>query len=49
MMLPAPAIVLDVLSLLGLVSSCTMGEFIYVLLVIAIVVILVPPIRGRSL
>ena len=41
------AVVLVVLWLLGLVSSYTMGGFIHVLLVIAIVVILVQVIQGR--
>lgn len=41
------AIILVVLWLLGLVSSYTMGGFIHILLVIAIVVILVRLIRGR--
>jgi hypothetical protein len=43
------ALVLIVLWLLGLVSSYTMGGFIHVLLVIAIVVILVRVIQGRRL
>jgi hypothetical protein len=43
------AVVLIVLWLLGLVSSYTMGGFIHVLLVIAIVVILVQLIQGRRL
>ena len=42
------AVVLVVLWLLGLLSSYTMGGFIHVLLVIAIVVILVNVIRGRK-
>ena len=42
------AVVLVVLWLLGLVTSYTMGGFIHVLLVIAIVVILVNIIRGRK-
>ena len=41
------AIALVVLWILGLVTSTTMGGFIHVLLVIAIVVILVRIIRGR--
>jgi hypothetical protein len=41
------AIILIVLWLLGLVSSYTMGGFIHVLLVIAIVVVLVRVIQGR--
>jgi len=41
------AVILVILWLLGLVSSYTMGGFIHVLLVIAIVVVLVNIIRGR--
>lgn len=41
------AIILIVLWALGLVSGYTMGSFIHVLLVIAIVVILVRLIQGR--
>ena len=41
------AVILVVLWLLGLVSSYTMGGFIHVLLVIAIVVVLVRVIQGR--
>jgi hypothetical protein len=48
-MLQTLAIILIVLWLLGLVSSYTMGGFIHVLLVIAIVVILVRVIQGRRL
>ncbi|HMA89078.1 MAG TPA: lmo0937 family membrane protein [Burkholderiales bacterium] len=43
------AVVLVVLWILGLVSSYTMGGFIHVLLVIAIVVILIQLIQGRRL
>jgi hypothetical protein len=43
------AVILIILWLLGLVSSYTMGGFIHVLLVIAIVVILLRVIRGRNL
>jgi hypothetical protein len=46
-MLETIAIVLIVLWLLGLVSSYTMGGFIHILLVVAIVVILLRLIRGR--
>jgi hypothetical protein len=42
------AVVLIVLWALGLVSSYTMGGFIHVLLVIAIVVILIRVIQGRK-
>jgi hypothetical protein len=41
------AAILLVLWLLGLVSSVTMGGFIHVLLVIAIVMVLVRLIQGR--
>jgi hypothetical protein len=47
-MLYTLAVVLLILWLLGLVSSYTMGGFIHVLLVIAIVVILVRVISGRK-
>ena len=46
-MLETIAIVLILLWLLGLVSSYTMGGFIHILLVIAIVFILVRLIQGR--
>lgn len=46
-MLYTIAVVLVVLWLLGLVSSYTMGGFIHVLLVIALVVILLGFIGGR--
>ena len=41
-------VVLIVLWLLGLVTSYTMGGFIHVLLVLAIVVVLIRVIQGRS-
>lgn len=41
------AVILVVLWLLGLVSSYTMGGFIHILLVLAIVVILINVIQGR--
>jgi len=47
-MLYTVAVVLIVLWLLGLVSSYTMGGFIHVLLVIAIVVVLLRIISGRK-
>jgi hypothetical protein len=47
-MLYTIAVVLVILWLLGLVTSYTMGGFIHVLLVIAIVVILVNVISGRK-
>jgi hypothetical protein len=46
-MLYTIAVVLLVLWLLGFVSAYTMGGFIHVLLVIAVVVILVRVIQGR--
>jgi uncharacterized protein DUF5670 len=42
------AVVLIVLWLLGLVSSYTMGGFIHILLVIAIVLVLLRVISGRK-
>ena len=42
------AVVLIILWALGLVSSFTMGGFIHVLLVIAVVVVLLRVISGRS-
>jgi hypothetical protein len=47
-MLETIAVILLVLWLVGLVSSYTMGGFIHILLVIAIVVILVRVLRGRN-
>ena len=46
-MLETIAIILVVLWLLGFVSSYTMGGFIHVLLVLAVIVILVRVIQGR--
>jgi hypothetical protein len=46
-MLYTVAVVLIVLWLLGLVSSYTLGGFIHVLLVIAIIVVLLNVIQGR--
>jgi len=48
-MLETIAIILIVLWLLGLVSSYTLGGFIHILLVIALVVILVRVIKGRRI
>lgn len=42
------AVILIALWLLGLVSSYTMGGFIHILLVIAIIVVLVRLIQGRK-
>ena len=41
------AVVLAVLWLLGLVSSYTLGGFIHILLVLAIIIVLVNVIQGR--
>jgi hypothetical protein len=41
------AVILIILWLLGLVTSYTMGGFIHVLLVIAVIVVLVNIIQGR--
>jgi len=43
------AVVLMVLWLLGFVSSYTMGGFIHILLVLAIITVLVRVIQGRRL
>jgi hypothetical protein len=42
------AVILVILWLLGLVSGYTMGNFIHILLVIAIVVVLIRVIQGRK-
>ena len=47
-MLYTIAVVLIILWLLGMVSAYTMGGFIHVLLVIAVVVVLLRIIGGRS-
>lgn len=47
-MLYTIAVILVILWLLGLVTSYTMGGFIHILLVIAIVVVLLRVINGRS-
>jgi hypothetical protein len=41
------AVILAVLWLLGIVSSYTLGGFIHILLVLAIVVVLINVIQGR--
>lgn len=46
-MLETIAVILVVLWLLGLVSSYTLGGFIHILLVLAVVVVLLRVIRGR--
>lgn len=48
-MLETIVVILLILWALGLVSSYTMGGFIHVLLVIAVVVILLRVIQGRRL
>ena len=47
-MLYTIAIVLIILWILGLVSSYTLGGFIHVLLVIAVIVIVIQLIQGRG-
>ncbi len=47
-MLYTIAVILIILWLLGLVTSFTMGGFIHILLIIAIVVILLRVISGRK-
>ena len=47
-MLYTIAIILLVLWLLGLVTSATMGGFIHILLVVAVVMILINLISGRK-
>jgi hypothetical protein len=46
-MLETIAIILVVLWLLGLVTSYTLGGFVHVLLLIAVVVVLLRVLRGR--
>jgi hypothetical protein len=46
-MLESIAIILIILWLLGLVSSYTLGGFIHILLVIAVIVIILRVIQGR--
>lgn len=48
-MLETIAIILIILWVLGLVTAYTMGGFIHILLVIAVVVILLRVIQGRRL
>ncbi len=43
------AVILTVMWLLGLVSSYTMGGFIHILLVFAIITVLISIIQGRKL
>jgi len=46
-MLETLAVILIVLWLLGMVSSYTMGGFIHILLVVAVIVILLRVVQGR--
>jgi hypothetical protein len=48
-MLETIAVILIILWILGLVSSYTMGGFIHILLVLAIIVIVIRVIQGRRL
>ena len=48
-MLETVAIILIVLWFLGLVSSYTMGGFIHILLVLAVIVVLVRLVQGRRI
>lgn len=48
-MLGTIAIVLIILWLLGFVSSYTMGGFIHILLVVAVIIILIRVIQGRRM
>ena len=48
-MLETVAVILLILWALGLVSSYTIGGFIHILLVVAIVIILIRVINGRKL
>jgi hypothetical protein len=47
-MLESIALILIILWILGLVSAYTLGGFIHILLVIAIIVIIIRVIRGRN-
>jgi len=48
-MLYTIAIILVILWLLGLVTSYTLGGFVHILLVIAIIVVLIKLIRGEKI
>ncbi len=48
-MLESIAIILIILWVLGLVSSVTIGGFIHILLVIAVIVIILRVIQGRRI
>lgn len=43
------AVILGIMWLLGMVSSYTMGGFVHLLLVLAIIVVLINVIQGRRL
>jgi uncharacterized protein DUF5670 len=47
-MLETIAIILVILWLLGMVSSYTLGGFIHILLVLAVIVVIIRIIRGRN-
>jgi hypothetical protein len=47
-MLETIAVILTILWLLGMVSGYTLGNFIYILLVVAIVLFLVRLVSGRT-
>jgi hypothetical protein len=47
-MLTTIAVILIVLWLLGMVTSYTLGGFVHVLLVVAIVIVLIRIIQGRN-
>jgi len=47
-MLETIAVILVILWILGMVSSYTLGGFIHILLVIAVIVVLIRIIRGRK-
>lgn len=47
-MLETIAIILVVLWLLGMVSSYTLGGFIHILLLIAVIIVIIRIIRGRN-
>lgn len=47
-MLETIAIILVILWVLGMVSSYTLGGYIHILLVIAVVVVIIRIIRGRN-
>jgi Family of unknown function (DUF5670) len=48
-MLLTIAVILGIMWMLGMVSSYTMGGFVHLLLVLAIIVVLVRVIQGRRL